>query len=92
MFTNALDKNQPDRSYYKSLYKFDPKTELALYNIPSYGTQGSLNKSMLVNERSRKLPPLKRQSNVREESAKNSEEYSQVLWVERIDEQVLRGA
>ena len=36
MFATALGKNQPDRSYYKSLYKFNPKVELAEYSLPFY--------------------------------------------------------
>jgi hypothetical protein len=36
VFATALGKNQPDRSYYKSLYKFDPKVELTEYSLPFY--------------------------------------------------------
>lgn len=36
MFATALGKNQPDRSYFNSLYKFDPKKELGVYSLPFY--------------------------------------------------------
>jgi len=75
MFTNALGQNQPDRSYYKSLYKFDPRTELAEYNLPIHNNHGSLNKSMFVSEKTKKLPPLQRQTRIKEESAQDPEDY-----------------
>lgn len=36
VFATALGQNQPDRSYFNSLYKFDPKKELAVYSLPFY--------------------------------------------------------
>lgn len=69
-----MGKNQPDRSYYKSLYKFDPRTELLEYSLPFYDNHASLNKSAIAYGRP-KLPPLARQSKIKEESVHGSEEY-----------------
>eukprot|EP01022_Parablepharisma_sp_SALTPOND_P014052 TRINITY_DN188_c0_g2_i1.p1 TRINITY_DN188_c0_g2~~TRINITY_DN188_c0_g2_i1.p1 ORF type:complete len:4549 (-),score=684.34 TRINITY_DN188_c0_g2_i1:241-13887(-) len=67
VFATALGKNQPDRSYYKSLYKFDPKTELSEYSLPFYADAAPSTKlpSGIIN--TTKLPPITKEASPREE-------------------------
>ena len=77
MFATALGKNQPDRSYYKSLYKFDPKTELSEYSLPFNEAQAAPSPKLpsgLIN--TTKLPPISKEPG--QESPKAEEEFEQV--------------